>query len=181
MLAASRRARRTDYPGASLRERVAISTAPSPASKPLLPLFSPARSMACSRVSQVRTQNIIGTPVSSWASWMPREVSRRDIVVVRGFAAQNAADADDRVEAAGRGKFFCGDGNFKRARHAHDFDLLFVAPARDRASSAPSSRRSVMKLLNRLTTIPKCRPVGVQVPSTHRSAFALGSAMAQRP
>jgi len=34
-----------------------------------------------------------------------------------------------------------------------------VAPARRKASSAPESKRSVMKLLNWLTTIPKCIPV----------------------
>ena len=46
-----------------------------PASYPLFPPFRPARSIACSRVSQVSTQNIIGTPESIWASWIPREVS----------------------------------------------------------------------------------------------------------
>jgi len=35
----------------------AISTAASAASKPLFPIFNPARSMACSRLSQVRTPN----------------------------------------------------------------------------------------------------------------------------
>ena len=54
-----------------------ISTAPSPASNPLLPPFSPARSMACSKVSQVSTQKRIGTPVSIWASCKPREVSEQ--------------------------------------------------------------------------------------------------------
>src|SRR6266699_2307572 len=37
--------------------RFAISTAACAASDPLLPIFSPARSIACSRVSQVRTPN----------------------------------------------------------------------------------------------------------------------------
>ncbi len=70
------------------------------------------------------TQNIIGTPVSSWASWMPREVSAGHVIVVRCFAAQHAPDANDRVAASGSGEFFCGDGNFKRARHTYYLDLL---------------------------------------------------------
>ncbi len=41
------------------------------ASKPLLPALVPARSMACSMVSVVSTPKITGTPVSSWARWMP--------------------------------------------------------------------------------------------------------------
>src|SRR5579885_1211077 len=39
------------------------------------------------------------------------------------------------------------------------------APLRVSASSAPASRRSVMKLLNRLTTIAKRRPTAVSWPS----------------
>src|SRR4051812_39566137 len=39
----------------SLRESETISIALMAASNPLLPVFRPARSMACSRVSQVRT------------------------------------------------------------------------------------------------------------------------------
>ena len=53
----------------------AISTAVRPASNPLLPAFNPARSMACSSVSQVRTPKACGTPVSC-ADWpMPRVTS----------------------------------------------------------------------------------------------------------
>src|SRR5581483_2261659 len=44
----------------------AISTAASAASNPLFPIFRPARSIACSRVSQVNTPKAWGTPVS-WA------------------------------------------------------------------------------------------------------------------
>src|ERR1035437_2502097 len=42
----------------------AISTAARPAWNPLLPAFNPARSMACSRVSQVSAPKACGTPVS---------------------------------------------------------------------------------------------------------------------
>src|ERR1700679_902786 len=58
-----------------LRINCPISIAPSPASYPLFPPFNPARSIACSRVSQVSTQKISGTPVSSCASCTPRAVS----------------------------------------------------------------------------------------------------------
>src|SRR5271166_170040 len=53
----------------------AISTAVRPASNPLLPDFNPARSMACSSVSQVSTPKACGTSVSC-ADWpMPRATS----------------------------------------------------------------------------------------------------------
>jgi len=45
------------------------------ASNPLLPLFSPARSRACSSVSQVRTPKECGTPVSCCDWPMPRATS----------------------------------------------------------------------------------------------------------
>ena len=51
---------------------------------------------------------------------------RANIVVVRSFAAQDAADADDRIDAAGGCEFFCRKRDFERARDAHDFDLFFV-------------------------------------------------------
>src|SRR5271157_4671 len=59
----------------TLSRRHAISTAVRPASNPLLPAFSPARSMACSSVSQVSTPKACGTPVSC-ADWpTPRVTS----------------------------------------------------------------------------------------------------------
>jgi hypothetical protein len=45
------------------------------ASKPLLPLLAPARSMACSNVSQVSTPNDTGTPNSSDVCASPLEAS----------------------------------------------------------------------------------------------------------
>src|SRR5207247_1208105 len=59
------------YPFGSWRSRSAVSIAVMAASKPLLPALVPARSMACSMVSVVRTPKTQGTPVSSWARWSP--------------------------------------------------------------------------------------------------------------
>src|ERR1700728_1675084 len=63
--------------GEYFRESCAISIAPIAAAYPLFESFSPARARACSFVSHVSTQNPTGTPVSSWASWMPRAVSEQ--------------------------------------------------------------------------------------------------------
>ena len=51
--------------------RLTISIAPVAQSKPLLPAFVPARSMACSIVSVVTMPNMTGTPVSSETCAMP--------------------------------------------------------------------------------------------------------------
>src|SRR5580658_689057 len=83
ILCATTRYARLDFPPArgftaaarTLRDKFAISIADRPASNPLLPPFSPARSMACSSVSQVSTQNMMGTPESICASCKPRAVS----------------------------------------------------------------------------------------------------------
>ena len=50
---------------------------------------------------------------------------RANVIVMRSLAAQNAADADDGLAAAGFGKFFGGDGNFERAGDPDEFDLAF--------------------------------------------------------
>ena len=55
---------RTARQRASLRIRLASSTATRAASAPLLPSLPPARSTACSSVSVVSTPNATGTPVS---------------------------------------------------------------------------------------------------------------------
>lgn len=53
----------------------AISTAASAASNPLLPIFNPARSIACSKVSHVSTPKACGTPVSCADCPIPRVTS----------------------------------------------------------------------------------------------------------
>ena len=53
----------------------AISTAASAASNPLFPIFRPALSIACSKVSQVKTPKACGTPVSCADCPMPRVTS----------------------------------------------------------------------------------------------------------
>src|SRR5580698_3083625 len=57
------------------RIRLAISMAAMAASKPLLPLLAPARSIACSSVLQVSTPNETGTPLSAAACPMPLTAS----------------------------------------------------------------------------------------------------------
>lgn len=57
------------------RRRFTISMAPVAHSKPLLPAFVPARSMACSMFSVVSTPNITGTPVLSAVVATPFETS----------------------------------------------------------------------------------------------------------
>src|ERR1700753_2749815 len=50
-------------PSTSLRRRLTISMAAMAASNPLFPALMPARFSACSRVSQVSTPKLCGTPV----------------------------------------------------------------------------------------------------------------------
>src|SRR2546423_7349357 len=51
---------------------------------------------------------------------------RADIIVMRSFAAKNAADSDERVIAARCGKLLGGQRQFERARHVNDVDALVV-------------------------------------------------------
>jgi len=55
--------------------RFTISTAPTAQSYPLFPALVPARSMACSIFSVVRTPNITGTPLSSETAAIPFDTS----------------------------------------------------------------------------------------------------------
>ena len=59
----------------SARRRLIISMALWAQSAPLLPALVPARSMACSMVSVVRTPKSTGTPVSSDVWAMPLDTS----------------------------------------------------------------------------------------------------------
>lgn len=59
----------------SLPMRSDISSAESMASQPLLPLFTPARSRACSSVSQVKTPNMMGRPLRNDSEAMPLATS----------------------------------------------------------------------------------------------------------
>ena len=54
-----------DFDDSSARESDTISMAETALSHPLLPIFVPARSTACSIDSVVSTPNAIGTPVES--------------------------------------------------------------------------------------------------------------------
>ena len=55
--------------------KLAISIAALAASEPLLPALVPARSIACSILSVVKTPNITGTPVSNETDATPFETS----------------------------------------------------------------------------------------------------------
>lgn len=62
------------YPS-SFRIKFTISMAPCAQSAPLLPAFVPARSMACSMVSVVKTPNMTGMPLSSDTAAIPLDTS----------------------------------------------------------------------------------------------------------
>lgn len=55
----------------TILDRLAISMAETAASQPLFPAFVPARSMACSIVSVVKTPNMTGIPVFNEMAAMP--------------------------------------------------------------------------------------------------------------
>ena len=69
------------------------------ASKPLLPLFAPARSMACSTVLVVSTPNATGTPDSSASLRQTLRAFAGHVIEVRRIAADHRAQADDAVVA----------------------------------------------------------------------------------
>src|SRR5712671_5321007 len=60
--------------------------------------------------------------------------------------------------------FFAARGSSKAPGTLTMSTFSLLAPARLRASTAAASRRSVMKLLKRLTTMPKRRPTAVSSP-----------------
>src|SRR5260221_5095730 len=60
--------------------------------------------------------------------------------------------------------FFAASGSSKAPGTWMTSTFSFFEPARLRASTAAASRRSVMKLLKRLTTMPKRRPTAVSSP-----------------
>src|SRR5258708_7758144 len=61
--------------------------------------------------------------------------------------------------------FLAASGNSKAPGTRTTFTSLLAAPARPSASAAAASSRSVMKLLNRLTTIANRRPSAFSPPS----------------
>ena len=96
--------------------RLTISIAAVATSKPLLPAFVPARSIACSIFSVVMTPNMIGTPVfrdaclgNAFGCFVA------DQVVVARRAADNRAEADNGVVFTRFGHFLGDEGYFKGA------------------------------------------------------------------
>src|SRR5689334_13896366 len=61
--------------------------------------------------------------------------------------------------------FFAANGNSNAPGTCTTSTSWLAAPARSSASTAAASSRSVMKLLNRLTTIPKRKPAALKPPS----------------
>ena len=164
----------------SFRESCAISIAASPASNPLFPLFNPARSIACSSVSHVSTQKIIGTPAIHLRQLQPARRLRANVIVMRSLAAQTRTQSRSSRRTARSPPFSSPPAAIQtipaRARRRHRSS---AAPARSNASSAAASNRSVMKLLNRLTTIPKRNPAAAQLaadlPGFNFSAISLSA------
>ena len=101
----------------------AISIAATAASHPLLPVPSPARASASSTELVVSTPNAIGTPVAAAAVGQAVRHRRRDVLEVRRLAANQAAEADDRVEAPALGGVLRRQRNLEGARHADDRDV----------------------------------------------------------
>ena len=102
----------------------AISIAATAASCPLLPVPSPARASASSTELVVSTPNAIGTPVAAAAVVRPVRHRRRDVFEVRRLAANQAAEADDGVEAPALRGVLRRQRDLERARHAHDRDVV---------------------------------------------------------
>ena len=75
-----------------------ISIALTAASHPLLPALVPARSIACSIVSVVSTPKATGTSLSAATGADALGGLARDVVEVRGRAADDGAERDDRVD-----------------------------------------------------------------------------------
>src|SRR5713226_6663252 len=61
--------------------------------------------------------------------------------------------------------FFAARGNSNAPGTCTTSTFLLAAPARSRASTAPARSRSVIKLLKRLTTMPKRKPAALSAPS----------------
>ena len=47
----------------------------------------------------------------------------RHVIVMRGLAAQHAANANDRIKTPGRSQLLSREGNFECPRHSDNFDL----------------------------------------------------------
>ena len=142
------------------RIRFAISIAAMAASKPLLPLLAPARSMACSSVLQVSTPNATGTPLGGDVTDAFRRFPGY-VIEMRRIAADHRAQANNRVVALLSRQFARHHRQFPGSRTFTTSISSGSPPVRASASRAPPSRRSLIKLLNRLTTMANCKPAAV--------------------
>ena len=119
--------------------RSAISTATIAASAPRLPALAPARSTACSMVSQASTPNATAILPSAASAPTPARRFADDQIEVRRGAADHRAQADDAVEAAGVGHPPRQARDLHGARAAKSSTSLVVgAGARAARRRAPS-------------------------------------------
>ena len=104
-----------------------------------------------------------------------------DGLVVRGFAAQQAAESDDGVDAAlvGARRAPRRESPMRRERGRSRYRQR-SAPLRSSASSAPSSRRSVMTAFQRETTMANFIPAAERSPSRATGLPLTGSVQAQK-
>ncbi len=97
-------------------------------SAPLLPTLPPARWIACSIVSQVSTPNNTGTFASNASCVIAQANGTVDVLIVRGFAADDGAETNDRLVAAHGGQTLSGERNLHRAGDPGDVDHLVGTP-----------------------------------------------------
>ena len=116
---------------------LAISIAATAAWNPAFPAFAPARSMACSTVSQVSTPKIVGNPCLGSDPGDAARSAFSNVVIVRRLAADHRAKADHRIELAAVGHHPGRRRKLERARHAHNpRGTEIPAVATDRVQSA---------------------------------------------
>jgi len=141
--------------------------------KALLPALMPARFSACSRVSQVSTPKL-------WEyGLLLRLADAAGHFVVDSFmwavsTAQQATQRHDGVHSAHAGRGASRGGNLPRAGNANDWISLRSAPLRRRASSAPSSNRSVTTAFQRETMMANFIPEAERSPSRQRACLLPG-------
>ena len=83
----------------------------------------------------------------------------RDVIEMRRVAANHCAERDNGVGPVAVDEGSCSKRQLPSSRYFYDLNVRSsVAPARFRASRAPSSNRSVTKLLNRAHTTANFKP-----------------------
>ncbi len=102
----------------------AISTAASAASNPLFPIFSPARSMACSKVLASKHAKRMRNPSLLRRLPNPPRHFVHDHVIMRRIAAQQTSETNDRVIFLSLRQLPRRQRNLKRPRHPHQINIF---------------------------------------------------------